>query len=74
MDSKAAMGMAQRVGLQKVRHVEVEVLWFKSSLPGSWRFASRGSRRPDDLCGGSAAPFCGGAAECEGVRSDYAKE
>ena len=27
MDASAAMGMVQRVGLSKVRHVEVDVLW-----------------------------------------------
>ena len=29
MDASAAIGMAQRVGLNKVRHVEVDVLWIQ---------------------------------------------
>ena len=29
MDANSAMGMGQRVGLQKVRHVEVDVLWIQ---------------------------------------------
>ena len=29
MDASAAIGMAQRTGLNKVRHVEVDVLWLQ---------------------------------------------
>ena len=29
MDASAAIGIAQRVGLNKVRHVEVDVLWIQ---------------------------------------------
>ena len=52
MDANAAMGMAQRVGLQKVRHAEVNVLWIQvqqarrllplRKLPGP--------QNPSDLC------------------------
>ena len=32
MDASAAIGMAQRTGLNKVRHVEVDVLWIQEQL------------------------------------------
>ena len=32
MDASAASGMAQRTGLNKVRHVEVDVLWIQEQL------------------------------------------
>ena len=32
MDASAAIGMAQRVGLNKVRHIEVDVLWLQEQM------------------------------------------
>ena len=32
MDASAAIGMAQRTGLNKVRHVEVDVFWIQDQL------------------------------------------
>ena len=32
MDSSAAIGMVQRVGLNKVRHIEVDVLWLQEQM------------------------------------------
>ena len=32
MDASAAIGMAQRTGLNKVRHVEVDVLWIQEQV------------------------------------------
>lgn len=32
MDASAAIGMAQRTGLNKVRHVEVDVRWIQEQL------------------------------------------
>ena len=32
MDASAAIGMAQRVGLNKVRHIEVDVLWVQEQM------------------------------------------
>ena len=32
MDASAAIGMAQRVGLNKVRHIEVDVLWLQEKM------------------------------------------
>ena len=32
MDASAAIGMAQRQGLNKVRHVEVDVLWIQEQV------------------------------------------
>ena len=47
MDASAAIGMAQRNGLNKVRHVEVDVLWLQeqavrkmrpiTKIPGPWQ-------------------------------------
>ena len=36
MDAEAAMGMVQRVGLQKVRHVDVKVLWIREQQAQSF--------------------------------------
>ena len=52
IDATAAMGMAQRVGLNKVRHVEVDVLWIQEQQARKL-FPLRkipGPRNPSDLC------------------------
>ena len=52
MDAKAAMGMAQRVGLQKVRHVEVDVLWIQEQQARRLLPLRKvpGPQNPSDLC------------------------
>ena len=51
IDATAAMGMAQRVGLNKVRHVEVDVLWIQEQqLRNSIAFVKvKGTSNPADL-------------------------
>ena len=52
IDATAAMGMAQRVGLNKVRHVEVDVLWIQEQQARKLLPLRKipGPRNPSDLC------------------------
>jgi hypothetical protein len=52
IDATAAMGMAQRVGLNKVRHVEVDVLWIQEQQARKLLPLKKipGPRNPSDLC------------------------
>ena len=52
MDASAAIGMAQRTGLNKVRHVEVDVLWIQEQLARRMLPIAKipGPRNPSDLC------------------------
>ena len=36
IDASAAKGIVERKGLSKVRHIDVDVLWPKSSMPGGF--------------------------------------
>ena len=50
--ASAAIGMAQRQGLNKVRHVEVDVLWIQEQAARRMLPISKipGPRNPSDLC------------------------
>ena len=52
MDASAAIGMAQRQGLNKVRHLEVDVLWIQEQAARRMLPISKipGPRNPSDLC------------------------
>ena len=52
MDASAAIGMAQRTGLNKVRHVEVDVLWIQEQLARRLLPIAKipGPQNPSDLC------------------------
>ena len=52
IDATAAMGMAQRVGLNKVRHVEVDILWIQEQQARKLLPLRKipGPRNPSDLC------------------------
>ena len=52
MDASAAIGMAQRTGLNKVRHVEVDVLWIQEQVARRMLPITKipGPRNPSDLC------------------------
>ena len=52
MDASAAIGMAQRVGLNKVRHIEVDVLWLQEQMARRLLPIVKipGPRNPSDLC------------------------
>ena len=52
IDATAAMGMAQRVGLNKVRHVEVDVLWIQEQQARKLLPLKKipGQRNPSDVC------------------------
>ena len=52
MDASAAIGMAQRVGLNKVRHIEVDVLWVQEQMARRLLPIAKipGPRNPSDLC------------------------
>ena len=52
MDASAAIGMAQRVGLNKVRNIDVDVLWFQEQLARRMLPIVKipGPRNPSDLC------------------------
>ena len=52
MDASAAIRMAQRTGLDKVRHVEVDVLWIQEQAARRMLPISKipGPRNPSDLC------------------------
>ena len=52
IDATAAMGMAQRVGLNNVRHVEVDVLWIQEQQARKLCPLRKipGPRNPSDLC------------------------
>ena len=50
MDANAAMAMAPRVGLQKVRHVEVDVLWMQEQQARRLLPKVPGPQDPSDLC------------------------
>ena len=52
MDASAAIGMAQRTGLNKVRHVEVDVLWIQEQQARRMLPISKipGASNPSDLC------------------------
>ena len=52
IDATAAQGMAQRVGLNKVRHVEVDVLWIQEQQARKLLPLKKipGARNPSDLC------------------------
>jgi len=52
MDASAAIGMAQRTGLNKVRHVEVDVLWIQDQVARRMLPISKipGPQNPSDLC------------------------
>ena len=52
MDASAAIGMAQRTGLNKVRHVEVDVLWIQEQLARRILPIGKipGPQNPSDLC------------------------
>ena len=52
IDATAAMGMAQRVGLNKVRHVEVDVLWIQEQQARKLLPLRKipGPQNPSDLC------------------------
>jgi hypothetical protein len=52
MDASAAIGMAQRTGLNKVRHVEVDVLWLQEQQARRLLPIEKipGPQNPSDLC------------------------
>ena len=52
MDASAAIGMAQRTGLNKVRHVEVDVLWIQEQQTRRMLPIEKipGPQNPSDLC------------------------
>ena len=52
MDASAANGMAQRVGLNKVRHIEVDVLWLQEQMARRLLRTVKipGPRNSSDLC------------------------
>ena len=52
MDASAAIGMAQRTGLNKVRHIEVDILWLQEQLARRLLPISKipGAKNPSDLC------------------------
>ena len=52
MDATAAIGIAQRSGLNKVRHVEVDVLWLQEQLARRILPIAKipGPQNPSDLC------------------------
>ena len=52
MDANAAMGMVQRVGLGKVRHVEVDVLWIQEQQARRLLPLEKipGAKNQSDLC------------------------
>ena len=52
MDASAAIGMAQRTGLNKVRHVEVDVLWLQEQQARRLLPITKipGPQNPSDLC------------------------
>ena len=52
MDASAAIGMAQRTGLNKVRHVEVDLLWIQDQVARRMLPISKipGPQTPSDLC------------------------
>ena len=52
MDASAAIGMAQRTGLNKVRHVEVDVLWLQEQQARRLLPITKvpGQENPSDLC------------------------
>ena len=52
MDASAAIGMAQRAGLIKVRHIEVDVLWLQEQMARRLLPIVKipGPRNPSDLC------------------------
>ena len=52
MDASAAIGMAQRVGLNKVCHIEVDVLWFQGQMALDLLpiVKIQGPRNPSDRC------------------------
>ena len=52
MDASAAIGIAQRSGLNKVRHIEVDVLWLQEQLARRILPIAKipGPQNPSDLC------------------------
>ena len=52
MDASAAIGMAQRTGLNKVRHVEVDILWIQEQAARRILPIAKipGPQNPSDLC------------------------
>ena len=52
MGASAAIGMAQRTGLNKVRHVEVDVLWLQEQQARRLHPIEKipGPQKPSDLC------------------------
>lgn len=52
MDASAAIGMAQRTGLNKMRHIEVDVLWLQEQTARRMLPISKipRPRNPSDLC------------------------
>ena len=52
MDASAAIGIAQRNGLNKVRHVEVDILWLQEQMARRILPIGKipGPQNPSDLC------------------------
>ena len=52
IDATAAMGIAQRVGLNKVRHMEVDILWIQEQQARKILLLRKipGIQNPSDLC------------------------
>ena len=52
MDASAAIGMAQRTGLNKVRHVEVDILWIQEQVARRILPIVKipGPQNPSDMC------------------------